>query len=135
MTFTYPYEAHTAVSFLEAYEIEVVLKDELTVQVYNFLSNAIGGVKLFVEESRAEEALQLLEDGGFIVKGHNDTVESEVFSEEYQTVCPYCKSENVAKKKLIGYTFLISVLVFGFPLPFFKKEYFCYDCSKTWRVK
>lgn len=135
ITFTYPHEANMARSFLAAHDIEVTLKDEMTVQVYNFLSNAVGGVKLLVDEDQADEALLLLEDGGYIVKNHSEERTDESFSDEYQNICPYCNSENVAKKKSGGYTFLLSVLLLGFPLPFFKKEYYCYDCSRMWKMK
>lgn len=135
IAFTYPHEAHMAKSFLESHDIEVTLKDELTVQVYDFLSNAVGGVKLFVEESQVDEALRLLESGGYIEMHHPNTEAIEVFPAGYQTKCPYCDSDNVAEKRSAGYVFVASILFLGFPLPFFKKEYFCYNCSKTWQTK
>ncbi|MFR9164915.1 MAG: putative signal transducing protein [Clostridium baratii] len=52
ISFTYPHEAHLAKSLLEASNIEVFIKDEFTIQVNNFYSNAIGGVKILVEKSK-----------------------------------------------------------------------------------
>ncbi|HBK33156.1 MAG TPA: hypothetical protein DDZ78_16265, partial [Porphyromonadaceae bacterium] len=49
-TFTYPHEAYILQTKLEDEGIPTFLKDEKTVQVYNFYSNAIGGVKLQVWE-------------------------------------------------------------------------------------
>lgn len=43
LSFTYPHEAHLAKGKLESEGIEVFLKDELTTQVNNFYSHAIGG--------------------------------------------------------------------------------------------
>jgi hypothetical protein len=68
ISFTYPHEAHLAKGKLESEGIEVVIKDELTTQVINFYSNAIGGVKLLVKESDYENALQLLIESGYIKK-------------------------------------------------------------------
>jgi hypothetical protein len=47
-TFMYPHEAHLAMGKLDAHGIESSLQDELTIQINNFYSNAIGGVKLHV---------------------------------------------------------------------------------------
>lgn len=53
-TYTYPHEMAISKSKLEAYGIECFVRDELTVQVNNFYSNAIGGVKLEVKENEAD---------------------------------------------------------------------------------
>ena len=59
-TFEYPFEAQVIKSKLESEGIYVFLKDELTIQIDNFLSNAIGGVKLQVFEKDVAQALELL---------------------------------------------------------------------------
>ncbi len=59
-TFEYPFEAQVIKSKLESEDIYVFLKDELTIQIDNFLSNAIGGVKLQVFEKDVAQALKLL---------------------------------------------------------------------------
>ncbi len=51
MTTQYPHEAHMIKSKLESEGIMVFLKDELTVQSHNFISNAIGGVKIQIRSS------------------------------------------------------------------------------------
>lgn len=136
ISFTYPHEAHSAKNYLEASGIEALMKDELTVQVHNFLSNAIGGVKLFVENDKKEEALLLLEKGGYIEKNHSENDKKiEEFPIDYKSICPYCESVNVQKKTTPGYTFALSILCLGFPFPFLKKVYHCYDCRKEWKVK
>ncbi|WP_108822617.1 putative signal transducing protein [Dysgonomonas sp. Marseille-P4361] len=136
ISFTYPHEAHLAKMFLESSDIEVIMKDELTVQVHNFLSNAIGGVKLFIENSKKDEALLLLKKGGYIESSHTkDEAKIEEFESEYETLCPYCGSENVQKKSVVGYAFVLSIICLGFPFPFLKKVYHCYDCRKEWKIK
>lgn len=66
ITFTYPQEAYIVRGRLESEGIEVMLKDELTTQVYNFYSNAIGGVKLFVSDADYEAAYKILVETGYI---------------------------------------------------------------------
>ena len=63
-TFTYPHEAAILKGRLESEGIECFLRDELTVQVYNFYSNAIGGVKLQVRRSDASLVYRILDDIG-----------------------------------------------------------------------
>lgn len=136
ISFTYPHEAHLAKAFLEAHDIEVIIKDELTVQMHNFLSNAIGGVKIFVEKDKSEEALSLLEEGGYIDKNPSEEPQKiEVFSSEYKNICPYCGGANIVRKNLPGYTFALSILLLGFPIPFLKRVHYCYDCTREWKVK
>jgi len=66
ISFTYPHEAHLVKGKLESEGIEVMIKDELTVQVINFYSNAIGGVKLLVKDSDYDKAYQVLIESGYI---------------------------------------------------------------------
>lgn len=136
ISFTYPHEAHLAKGLLEASDIDVIIKDELTVQVHNFLSNAVGGVKLFVEKDKVDEALLILKEGGYIQENLPENREKiEVFSYEYKDTCPYCGGTNTIRKKIPGYTFALSILLLGFPFPFLKKIYHCYDCSREWKIE
>ena len=63
--FTYPSEMAIARSFLEAEGIETYVRDELTVQVHNFYSNAIGGIRLEVPVAEIETASSLLQEHGY----------------------------------------------------------------------
>lgn len=64
-TFTYPTELSLVRSYLEAEEIEFNVKDELAVQADNFLSNAIGGVKLQVQEKDLERVKEIVVEFGY----------------------------------------------------------------------
>lgn len=64
-TFTYPSELAIAKSSLEANDIACYVRDELTIQVHNFVSNAIGGIRLEVPQNQHENAKQILIDAGF----------------------------------------------------------------------
>jgi hypothetical protein len=64
-TFTYPNEASVMMAFLDAQGIQAVLNNAINTQVDPMLSNALGGVQLFVPNSQAELAIALLRENGF----------------------------------------------------------------------
>lgn len=135
ISFTYPHEGHLAKAYLEAMGVRVILFDEFTIQVHNFWSNAIGGVKLYVESRNAEETLLLLEDAGYIVKEWpKQKRRVEYFDAHFKGKCPYCDSQNVVKKNAPGYIYMLSIMLLRFPLPFLKSTYYCYDCSREWKI-
>lgn len=59
-TFRYPHDAYVIKGKLESEGVRVFLKDELTIQTYNFISNAVGGIKMQVEASEYERAASIL---------------------------------------------------------------------------
>ncbi len=61
-----PQNVYLPQSLLESEGITTFIKDELTAQVQNFYSTAIGGVKLMVPAEEAERARTILIDGGYI---------------------------------------------------------------------
>ncbi|MBP5306475.1 MAG: DUF2007 domain-containing protein [Paludibacteraceae bacterium] len=63
--FTLPQDAYLAKTFLESEGITVFLRDELINQVFNFGTNALGGVKMMVPTEQADKARQLLVEGGY----------------------------------------------------------------------
>ena len=135
VTFTYPHEAHLAKGLLEAEGFEVQIKDEITAQVNNFLSTAIGGVKLLVPETDAERAYMALKEAGYIKEKETEKEKAlEHFPKQYTHSCPYCQSDEVISKKMPGYILVFSILFLGLPLPFMKKTYYCFECKKEWRV-
>lgn len=67
--FTWPTDAVVPRGLLEDAGIETHLKDELTVQVYNLYSNAVGGVKLQVRAADVEQARTILREAGFLKDG------------------------------------------------------------------
>lgn len=140
ITFIYPHEAHLAKGVLEAEGFEVQIKDELTAQVNNFYSTAIGGVKLLVQETDAERAHAALKEAGYIKEKEKETekeeeTDLEFFPEASMHTCPYCQSDEVVKKEMPGYMVLFSILFLGFPLLFMRKTRYCFDCKKEWRIK
>lgn len=55
-----PYVAGLAKSELESYDIPVFLADEYTIGVNSLYANALGGIKVKVPESYAEDASRIL---------------------------------------------------------------------------
>ena len=64
--FTLPSEVVVAKLLLETEGIPCQTKDELTVQSFNLISNAVGGVKLQVEQENIARARVLLVDHGYV---------------------------------------------------------------------
>ncbi len=67
-TFTFPNEYSVIMARLESEGIRCFVKDEMTVQVNPFYSNAIGGIKLQVERPDAERAIRILKETGYLSK-------------------------------------------------------------------
>ncbi len=132
-TYTLANDAHLAKSVLESADIPVFLKDELTVQVHNFYSNAIGGVKLQVPESYSQKALEILTEGGFIEKKDNNKLQIfKLTTDKKNAICPFCKSKNI--KEIKNGSFLEKI-TFGFLKKFSPVENFnfrCNNCKSEW---
>jgi len=61
-SFVWPHEYNTLKAFLESNGISIYMRDEMTVMVDPLLSNAIGGIKMFVAEGDFDQAKLLTED-------------------------------------------------------------------------
>ena len=66
ITFVYPHEVGIPSSLLESEGIECFVRDDLTLNIVPFYSNAIGGIRLQVKESDAQRATDILIEGGFL---------------------------------------------------------------------
>jgi len=144
ITSTFPHEAHMIEGYLNSYGIATSLKDEMTVQVNTAYSNAVGGIKILVNDSEYDKSIQLLKKGGYITDPNTQgDTEKEVFLVEYTSNhknCPFCNSENITiKKKPNTFSFIlsafISLLLFAVIAPIFKSTYKCFDCEKEWKYK
>lgn len=131
-TFTYPHEAYVVRGKLESEGIETFMKDELTVQVHNFYSNAVGGVKLQVLEEDVERALSVL---GMEKQPFSETVILKRSEIKDENACPFCGSNNIAKGKKANWFTLLPFIIIGFIFPYYKKSFHCFDCSKQWILK
>ncbi|RZS93399.1 putative signal transducing protein [Aquimarina brevivitae] len=73
--FTYPSDLSVIKPLLASNGIKYVVRDEVTVQMHNFYSNAIGGIKLEVPENQFELAQQIIVENGFEDHLHQPVVE------------------------------------------------------------
>ena len=119
--FTYPTDLFVAKSFLESQEIECFVRDEMTIQVHNFYSNAIGGIKLEVVEKDYEKARELLIQNGFINDGKEEKTEESqndwiIKLDNLTSKIPIIKSLNFSTRAII--LFISALLFIGVPAYF-----------------
>jgi predicted RNA-binding Zn-ribbon protein involved in translation (DUF1610 family) len=134
-SFPQPIEAHIAKGRLEAEGIMCFLGDEHIVSVHPFYSHAVGGVKLKVREEEAKQALAILQEiretdaapNTFEAKGH--------VASENTVLCPRCGSEDAYATRFSRKIFALSMLLFGFPLPFVSRTFHCPACGLEWKKK
>jgi len=145
ISFTYPHEAYLVKGYLESNGIEAIINDELTAQVANIYSNAIGGVKLRVSESDYNQGIQLLKDGGYLQEENyknESKVEIVLFDKSTnKKICPFCSSDNIAVNNKPGVitTVVMAIInlivMIGAIFPRFKSSFKCFDCGKEWKYK
>ena len=106
-SFTYPEEAYILRSRLEAEGINVNLLNELTVQSYNFISNAVGGVKLQVLREDLDRVRELL----------GEEVEEEASYDPVQdeVLCTHCGSNDVRRHRYNLWSFIVGLFLLGIP--------------------
>lgn len=124
-----------AASFLESEGIKTYIKDELTIQIDNFYSNAIGGVKIYVDEIQYNKGIETLKKGGYILESAPKIETIKINASEDRSICPYCKSENIGVKRNPNIFSIILMFMLHVLFPIFKKTYHCFDCEKEWRYK
>ncbi len=139
ITFTQPHEAHFAKGLLESAGIGTIVRDELTAQINNFYSNAIGGVKLDVRECDFANAISILKEGGYIKEETDSKLKNieivEADSNTNKSICPFCASDNIYRKKEANLLMLLIYFFLGALFPIFKRSYICYNCEKEWKYK
>ena len=112
-----PEEAYLAKTRLEASGINATIRDDLTVSVYWLYSNAIGGVKVEVEDEDFDEARKVL----MLPKVDTGLLR-----------CPHCGSDEVRLRELSPLA-AISIGI-GFVLPFRSRRADCLHCHQSFVV-
>ncbi len=137
ITFVYPLEAQMAKGFLDSQGIETIIKDELTAQINNFYSTAIGGVKLLVREADFEKGIEVLKKGHFIKEEYSESADKieDINIDTVLTIdkCPFCGSDNFRKNRVANYWIILPLFLLGALFPIFRKSHICFDCGKKWR--
>ena len=111
MSFTYPHEAQLAKAKLESEGIETIINDELTAQVNNFYSNAIGGVKLLVRDKDLEEATKLMTEGGFLNRTTSEPSTFIKWFDKFSSKIPFIGNTIIEFRLIFILGLSISLLV------------------------
>jgi len=126
--YTYSSEAQIIKGRLEAEDIQVFLRDNITIDTDPLVSHAIGGVKLKVlakDENKARDILESItkfsvDDDGNLIR------------------CPNCNKEKIELYSTINNLKSFFYFLIGFisgTLPFSARyEYKCIDCSTHFPV-
>jgi len=120
-------EAMTDRMILEAADIDCYLYDENMVRLDWLWSNLLGGLKLVVRQSDAEDAERALNSEP------GEKFEVEGVGEYEQERCPKCGSNDVScdelMKRIAG-----AGLFLGMPIAIHQKGWNCHNCGHTWEV-
>lgn len=137
-TFTNPQDMYMVRAWLESEGVETMVQDELTAQVNNFYSGAIGGVKLWVRNTDLENTIELMKRGGYwSVYDETEKEEDWVWVKKgsYPGHCPFCQSDNIAKARNLSIVAVIVFFILGALFPLFRSTWKCYDCGKAWKYR
>jgi hypothetical protein len=119
------HETMMAKRTLDSAGIQSFMADENTVRMDWLLSNAIGGIRLFVREEDASEAADLL------AQPIPDHLDVPGIGEYQQPTCPRCDSLEVAFAEL-NKQLSYPTLLIGIPLPFHRRGWHCETCGHAW---
>jgi len=122
-TYQYSSEAYLIKGKLESEGIEVFLQNENTINTDPLLSNALGGVKIFVYAKDVENALQILSTiSNFSIDDNGNNM-----------ICPKCGSPQILFlttvtnfKSLVSFIFGLILNVLPFYTPY---RYRCEKCN------
>lgn len=120
--FSFPHEAHIARASLEAAEIRSEIRDEHTVNMQWLYSNAVGGVRLLVEDSNVEAAMEILQ-------ADFSAALQDAYEDEPKDICPECGSDQLSPHTKGKKPAFVAFLLLGFPLFFYKHGYICDKCG------
>ncbi len=127
-SFVYSSEAVIIKGRLEAEGIEVHMADNHTIDTDPLVSNAIGGVKLFVKREQAEKAQEIMA----AISRYSVNEKGE------QITCPQCGNNEVELGSTIRDIKSLFSFLFGFlvtALPFYTKyKYRCNKCGNEFNM-
>lgn len=112
LTTDLPQEAHLAKAKLESEGISVFMKDEMTAQVHNFYSNAIGGVKLQIEDKDYQKAMDILKASGYIRETKQSENKTLKKFDRITAKIPYIR-KIMLELRLVGAIALIILAIIG----------------------
>jgi hypothetical protein len=127
-SYTYPTEAAIMRSRMESEGITCFLKNELSIQINPFYSNALGGVELQVDESDVERAQEILD----AAEEHASQAPA-IGEEENQAgeiACQSCGALQSERRSYSVLVFMLSLVCLGIPFFYLGKKRTCHRCGK-----
>jgi hypothetical protein len=112
-------DAHLLMAKLESENIQCWLQDENTVTLYPILTNAVGGIKLFVNKNDLSHARQIFWE---VENNRKKTIE-----------CPKCKGHNIElvstpRKAANWFSAILTFFLGDYALAVDKVNH-CFDCG------
>ncbi|MBD3346531.1 MAG: hypothetical protein GF401_15865 [Chitinivibrionales bacterium] len=114
-------EAEMARLELQIHGIEAEVVESGITAANPLLGSAVGGVKIRVEQSQAQEAADLLKE-----------YDKRIY-ENHKPSCPHCESENISETELSSLLKILSILTIGILTLAIARSYRCNECGHTWR--
>jgi DNA-directed RNA polymerase subunit RPC12/RpoP len=118
-------QAHVAKGLLESEGIEAMLRDEHLVTANWMLSNALGGVRLMVPQSREAAARRLLQQASRGEFALDD-------ADEETPQCPHCGARNAVADNPGRRLAFAALMFLNVPLPFARTSLRCRLCGHRW---
>lgn len=112
-------------SVLDSAGIEGFLADDVMIRLDWLISNALGGIKMWVRGNEAREVRELL------AAGIPETFEVDGVGEYQQPKCPNCSSLDVSFEELNRKIAHVGLLI-GIPIPAVNHGWNCHACGHTW---
>lgn len=114
-------EADALCAKLEANGIRTFVPDQFTATVLPLYGNAIGGIRVMVDERDLEQARELLRDS-------SPSAERGMFE------CPKCGSDSVVYEHVSRRFAITTLILLGIPLLWRKRQCKCKNCGNTWKT-
>jgi hypothetical protein len=125
--------AYLTKGILDEHGIDCFVSNENITTANPLYMNAVGGIEVQIKEEDKENAIKILAQhrGEEKSNEHFEKPVTEKIASEI--LCPQCGSDEVRKEKVSAAAFAVSLLLLGFPLPFFKRKHHCFDCQHEWK--
>ena len=125
-SYTYPTEAAIIRSRLESEGIACFLKNELSIQINPFYSNALGGVELQVDESDLERAQEVLSG---LERTDNTSLAEEEKATDGEPGCKVCGALPSDRSSYSVLVFVLCILCLGIPFFYVGRKNTCHNCG------
>ena len=127
-TYLYSYQAQLDLAKLLSEGIEAAVKDENIVSINPVYAQAVGGIKLIVNDEDYKTAIEVLKTNDYN-NLKNEFTEEEI---EEERKCRRCGSTNILQEGswLIGLLFLLLTFI---PVTKKKSSFICLNCSFKWK--